>query len=149
VQAAVSSDLKYVLLTLQPQTLRLVDLVDFTPVTGLPSGGAAPGGVGTGGGGGVSTFTIQLPITETTQIVTQVSVPDGGTLLMGGQKSVGEVEVEAGVPVLSHIPILNRAFTNRTSVKDEQTLLILVTPKILVQPEEEEHAFPALRQPTP
>jgi general secretion pathway protein D len=147
VQAAVSSDLKYVLLTLQPQTLRLVDLVEFTPVTGVPSGGTAPGG--TGGGGGVSTFTVQLPITETTQIITQVSVPDGGTLLMGGLKGAGEVEIEAGVPVLSHVPILNRAFTNRTAVKDELTLLILVTPKILVQPEEEEHAFPALGKPTP
>ena len=79
--------------------------------------------------------------------MTQVSVPDGGTLLLGGQKLVGEVEIEAGVPMLSHIPILNRAFTNRTSVKDEQTLLILVTPKILVQPEEEEQAFPTLREP--
>ncbi len=147
VQAVVSSDLKYVLLTLQPQTLRLVDLVDFTPVIGQPSGGTAPGG--TGGGGGTSTFRIQLPITETTQIITQVSVPDGGTLLIGGQKLVGETEIEAGVPVLSHVPVLNRAFTNRTAVKDEQTLLILVTPKILVQPEEEEHAFPALGKPTP
>ncbi len=144
VQGAVSSDLKYVLLTLQPQTLRLVSLADFTPVAGVAAGTGAGTG---GGGGGVSTFTIQLPITETTQIITQVSVPDGGTLLMGGQKLVGETEIEAGVPVLSHIPILNRAFTNRTAVKDEQTLLILVTPKILIEPEEEDHAFPALHEP--
>ncbi len=141
VQGAVSSDLKYVLLTLEPFTQRLVDLVSATPVAGVAAGG---GGIG-GGGGGVATFTVQLPITEVSQVITQVSVPDGGTLLMGGQKLVGQVEIEAGVPMLSHVPILNRLFTNRTSVKDEQTLLILVTPKILVQPEEEEKAFPTLR----
>ncbi len=83
-----------------------------------------------------------------TNVNTQVSVPDGGTLLLGGQKLVGEVEVEAGVPMLSHIPILNRAFTNRTAVKDEQTLLILITPNILVQPEQEEKAFPMLNAPS-
>jgi type II secretory pathway component GspD/PulD (secretin) len=142
VQAAVSSDLKYVLLTLQPFTQRLVNLVSAQPVQGAAAGG---GGIG-GGGGGVATFTIQLPITEISQVVTQVNVPDGGTLLMGGQKLVGEVEIEAGVPMLSHVPVLNRLFTNRTSVKDEQTLLILVTPKILVQPEQEEKAFPTLQE---
>lgn len=149
VQAAVSHDLKYVLLDLEPYTTRLVNLVSFQPVTGIAAGGGTgTGGVVGGGGGGVSTFNIQLPIQELTSIVTQVSVPDGGTLLLGGQKLVGEVEIEAGVPMLSHIPILKRAFTNRTAVKDEQTLLILVSPKILVEPEEEERAFPTLREPT-
>jgi type II secretory pathway component GspD/PulD (secretin)/tetratricopeptide (TPR) repeat protein len=147
VQAAVSSDLKYVLLDLEPYTTRLVSLVSFQPVTGIAAGGGTGGATVGGGGGGVSTFNIQLPIQELTAVVTQVSVPDGGTLLMGGQKLVGEVEIEAGVPMLSHIPILKRAFTNRTAVKDEQTLLILVSPKILVQPEEEERAYPTLREP--
>ena len=73
---------------------------------------------------------------------------DGGTLLLGGQKLAGEVEIEAGVPMLSQVPVLNRAFTNRTAVKDEQTLLILVTPNILVQPEQEEKAFPMLKEPS-
>jgi len=143
VHGAVSADLKYVTLTLEPRTQRLIDLVSFQPVQAATTVVGA-GGVG---GAGVTTFEIQLPITEVTEVVTQVSVPDGGTLLLGGQKLAGEVEVEAGVPLLSRIPILKRAFTNRTRVKDEQTLLILVTPRILVQPEEEEKAFPELRRP--
>jgi len=143
VQAAVSSDLKYVTLTLEPYTQQLVDLATFTPVVGA----AAPG-VGGVAGAATPTFQIQLPITEISAVITQVSVPDGGTLLLGGQKLAGQVEIEAGVPLLSRIPILKRAFTNRTTIKDEQTLLILVTPRILVQPEEEEKAFPELAQPT-
>ena len=77
-------------------------------------------------------------------IRTTVSVPDGGTVLLGGLKQVGEVEIEAGVPILSKIPILKRAFTNSTMVEDTQTLLILLKAKILIQKEAEEEAFPTL-----
>ena len=37
--------------------------------------------------------------------------------------------------------------TSRTLVKDEQTLLILIKPKILIQTEQEELAFPSFTQP--
>ena len=47
------------------------------------------------------------------------------------------------MPVLSKIPILKRAFQSRTMIKDEQTLLILIKPRILIQPEQEEIAFPS------
>ncbi len=73
---------------------------------------------------------------------TTVSVPDGGTVLLGGMKQVGETEVEAGVPILSKIPILKRAFTNQSTVKDTRTMLILAKAKIIIQTEAEEEAFP-------
>jgi type II secretory pathway component GspD/PulD (secretin) len=75
-----------------------------------------------------------------------VSVPDKGTLLLGGQRLVGEIEKESGVPVLSKIPIINRLFTNRSKVRDEKTLLILIKPTIIIQGEEEEKLFPGLMQ---
>ena len=87
---------------------------------------------------------IQLTDQETRGIRTTVSVPDGGTVLLGGMKQVGEIEIEAGVPLLSKIPILKRAFTNTTTVKDTQTLLILLKAKILIQDEAEDEAFPTL-----
>lgn len=87
---------------------------------------------------------ILLPDQETRGIRTTVSVPDGGTVLLGGLKQVGEVEIEAGVPILSKIPILKRAFTNTTTVKDTQTLLMLLKAKILIQDEAEAEAFPTL-----
>ena len=73
-----------------------------------------------------------------------MSVPDGGTLLLGGQTLAGEQEKEVGVPVLSKIPILKRLFTNRSSAKDEQILLILVKPTIIIQKESEAKQFPLL-----
>jgi len=73
-----------------------------------------------------------------------VSVPDGGTLLLGGQRITAEVEKEAGVPVLSKIPVVGRLFSNRTKVKDHKILLILVKPTIILQEEREKEAIAAL-----
>ncbi|MEX2217850.1 MAG: hypothetical protein WD749_03745 [Phycisphaerales bacterium] len=87
---------------------------------------------------------IQLPRVTVTRVRTTVTVPDQGTILMGGQRLVSESEVEAGVPVLSKVPILNRFFSNRVESKEEQTLLILLKPTILIQNEEEERQFPGL-----
>jgi type II secretory pathway component GspD/PulD (secretin) len=70
-----------------------------------------------------------------------VSVPDKGTLLLGGQKIGAEVQREAGVPILSKIPILGRAFRNTSEVKDHKILLILVKPTIILQEEAEADAI--------
>ncbi len=87
---------------------------------------------------------IQLPTVTVTRVRTSVTVPDQGTILLGGQRLVTEFDIETGVPVLSKIPVLNRFFTNRIESKEEQTLLILIKPTILIQSEEEERHFPGL-----
>ncbi len=87
---------------------------------------------------------IQIPTVLATQVSTTVSVPDQGTILLGGQRIVSEFEVEAGVPVLSKVPVLNRFFSNRIQTKEEQTLLILLKPTVLIQSEQEELQFPGL-----
>jgi type II secretory pathway component GspD/PulD (secretin) len=48
------------------------------------------------------------------------------------------------VPILSKIPFLKRLFTNRSRAKDEQVLLILVKPQIIMQREVEAAQFPLL-----
>ncbi|MBL9032196.1 MAG: hypothetical protein JNM80_10890 [Phycisphaerae bacterium] len=87
---------------------------------------------------------VQLPTVTVTRVRTTVTVPDQGTIMLGGQRLVTEFEVETGVPVLSKLPILNRFFTNRIESKEENTLLILLKPTILIQNEEEERNFPGL-----
>ena len=91
-------------------------------------------------------WTVTYPTTELSRIETRVSVPDGGTLLLGGHKLTAEVELESGVPVLSKIPIIGRAFSNRSKVKDERILLILVQPTIILQEEAEAEAIAAMQQ---
>jgi len=94
--------------------------------------------------GTVQTYTVTVPETETSSVMTRVSVPDGGTLLLGGQKITAEIEKEAGVPILSKIPLLGRLFSNRSRVRDHKILLILVKPTIILQEEREAEALAAL-----
>jgi type II secretory pathway component GspD/PulD (secretin) len=92
----------------------------------------------------VVTGTLQLPTIDLTIVKTSCSVPDGATLLLGGQTLAAETTREQGVPVLSKIPFLKRLFTNRATAQDEQVLLILVKPTILIQREQELKQFPQL-----
>jgi general secretion pathway protein D len=146
VQATVSSDRKYVTLTLRPQLAELLGLFEFTFQQGTTQGTTPI----IGGGGTIVTNTsagsgiVQQPEIQLTEVRTTVSVPDGGTLLLGGQTLAGEVEKEAGVPVLSKVPFLKRLFTNRSTAKDETVLLILVKPTIIIQREAEQKQFPLL-----
>jgi type II secretory pathway component GspD/PulD (secretin) len=138
VTATISADRKYVTLTLRPTLSTLEALLNF-PVSIAVAGG------GTGGGGAATaSSSIQEPELEVTRVRTTVSVPDGGTLLLGGQTVSAEVDREAGVPVLSDIPFLKRLFTNRGMAKDDQVLLILVKPTIIIQREREAEQFPLL-----
>ena len=99
--------------------------------------------VGTAEQSQIVDYPVVVPETETSQVMTRVSVPDGGTLLLGGQKITVEVDKEAGVPVLSKIPIIGRAFSNRSTIKDQKILLILVKPTIILQEEREAEAIAA------
>ncbi|MFQ5494358.1 MAG: type II secretion system protein GspD, partial [Phycisphaerae bacterium] len=136
VEATVTADKRYVTMTVRPSVTRLLALQT------IPFGGTTAGG-GFGGGAAATAAFIQLPTLSTQQVQTTVTIPDGGTLLIGGQKLGSETEVDAGVPILSKIPVLKRLYSARTMVKDEQTLLMLVKPRILIQAEQEELAFPS------
>ena len=146
VTGTVSSDRRYVTLTVEPSLATVVQpirQISQSALVDIPGGDPNdPDGTGQQL---LSAF-IEAPEIEITEARATVSVPDGGTLLMGGQRLIGEIEVEAGVPVLSKVPILKRFFTNRSKVKDERTLLILIKPTIIIQNEEEERLFPGLVQ---
>ncbi|HOV77860.1 MAG TPA: hypothetical protein PLS24_07510, partial [Sedimentisphaerales bacterium] len=95
----------------------------------------------------VVTTHVSVPELEQATVMTRVSVPDRGTLLLGGHKLAVQVEKEAGVPILSKIPILGRLFSNRSSVRDQKVLLILVKPTIILQEETEQEAIAAMEEP--
>jgi len=86
--------------------------------------------------------TVQLPTFSMFTTSTTVSVPDGGTLLIGGLKRAGERDREQGVPVLSKIALIAPLVTNRAKTRDDEALLILIKPKIIIQKETEEDIDP-------
>jgi type II secretory pathway component GspD/PulD (secretin) len=138
IEAVASADRRYVTMTVYFQSQ------DFEKFDTVPVQQAVAGG-GTGGGGAaVATNQIQLPQYRQANINTSVSVPDKGTVMLGGQKFSTDYEVEVGVPVLSKVPIVNRFFTNRVNSKTENNLLLLIRPEIMIQREAEDKLFPGL-----
>jgi len=130
VTGTVSADRKWVTLDIHPYISSLNGFMEYQGALDA-DGNPIPG-----------SGQVQLPNTTVQQVQCTVTVPDEGTLLLGGQRLAGEAEREMGVPVLAKIPVLNRAFSNRSFTRDEQTLLILVKPKIIIQQEAEAAAFP-------
>ncbi|MBY0588275.1 hypothetical protein K2X85_13945 [bacterium] len=136
VQAVVSADRRFVRLTLVPI---LQQVESITNVRTVNVQGAAGGGGGiVGGGGSVAQATIQLPIVSQVFVLTTVSVPDGGTVLLGGLKNHREARNEYGTPVLSKLPYISRLFKNAASARVTSSQMLLVTPRIVILEEEEE-----------
>jgi type II secretory pathway component GspD/PulD (secretin) len=133
VTPVVSHDRRYVRLSINPTFITFRQFESFS----LPGG--AVGGGGLGGGATTTTpTTLQLPITTLFTIGTVVTVPDGGTVLLGGVKLLSETRNEAGVPILAKTPYINRLFRNIGISRDTRSLMIMVTPKIILLEEEEE-----------
>ena len=124
VTPTITPDKKHVLLNV---TAQLEDLLGFNPQVLFETDSGVE-------------YSVAFPETEVSRVQTRVSVPDGGTLLLGGQKLTAEIEREAGVPVLAKIPLIGRLFSNRSKVKDSKILLILVKPTIILQEEVEARA---------
>jgi type II secretory pathway component GspD/PulD (secretin) len=85
-----------------------------------------------------TTQTVQQPVLESVNVTTTVSVPDGGTVLLGGIKRLREGRNMAGVPILSKLPYINRLFKNTGVGRETESLMLMVTPRIIIQEEEEE-----------
>jgi type II secretory pathway component GspD/PulD (secretin) len=134
----ITKDKKYVLLNIVSQQIDLLRMrtLQVTSTNPNTTAGAPP----------TVTTPVTVPETETSNVATRVSVPDRGTLLLGGHKLTAKVDKEVGVPILSKIPILGRLFSNRSTIQDEKILLILVKPTIILQEEAEHEAIASMEE---
>lgn len=189
VTAVVSSDRRYVRLSVNPLFSSITDVFTFSFVGGGGGtggqqgqqqgqnqqggqggfgggqfgGGGGQQGFGIGGGiggqgggvgggqqgqngqqgqrgtvGGGQTITVQQPVVEQVRVLTTVSVPDGGTILLGGIKRLKEGRNMSGVPILNKIPYVSRLFKNTGVGRETESLMLMITPRIIIQEEEEE-----------
>lgn len=145
VQAVVSPDRRFVRLTLIPFFSSIGDVSTFTfhGRTSSDSGTniADPSNQSSTVKNNQTRYTegttVQLPTFNFTTVSTTVSVPDGGTVLLGGIKRLSEGRNERGVPMLNKIPYISRLFKNVGIGRDAQSLMMMVTPRIIIQEEEE------------
>lgn len=151
VQAVVSNDRRFVRLTVVPFFSQIGDVNTFTFEGSQTSTTSTSGEDEKGGDTGsrkaaqrttsnsVQGTTVQLPTFSFITVTTTVSVPDGGTVLLGGIKRLSEGRNEYGVPILNKLPYINRLFKNVGIGRETQSLMMMVTPRIIIPEEEEEN----------
>src|ERR1700676_628241 len=72
-----------------------------------------------------------VPSIDTRQIITQVLVNDGQTVVLGGILDTTKTRSANKVPFLADIPVLGYLFKSTTNINNKTELLIFITPKIL------------------
>ncbi|HSZ06916.1 MAG TPA: type IV pilus secretin PilQ [Steroidobacteraceae bacterium] len=72
-----------------------------------------------------------VPSIDTRQIITQVLVNDGQTVVLGGILETTKSTAANKVPFLADIPVLGFFFRSTTDINNKTELLIFITPKIL------------------
>jgi type IV pilus assembly protein PilQ len=72
-----------------------------------------------------------VPSIDTRQIITQVLVNDGQTVVLGGILDTVKSRAANKVPFLADIPILGYFFRSTIDINNKTELLIFITPKIL------------------
>jgi general secretion pathway protein D len=78
-----------------------------------------------------SSSTIQSPSFSNRSVSTQVTVQDGDTVAIGGAILENHTEGTAGVPILSHIPIVGMLFGSRNTSTQRTELIIFLTPRVI------------------
>ncbi|MDP8984658.1 MAG: type IV pilus secretin PilQ [Pseudomonadota bacterium] len=72
-----------------------------------------------------------VPSIDTRQIVTQVLVNDGQTVVLGGILATTKSKSASKIPFLADIPVLGHLFKSTIHIDNKSELLIFITPKIL------------------
>jgi type II secretory pathway component GspD/PulD (secretin) len=134
----VSADGKYVTMEFRPAIASL-ESIFFETITVqrfIPLGFDPNAGNGNGNGvitGQIVTnnFGLELPNVLVREVSTQIMVPDGGTILVGGFGKVIEQTMSTKIPFLGHIPFLGRLFGKRGRYSDRYQLYLLADIQII------------------
>jgi Flp pilus assembly secretin CpaC len=79
---------------------------------------------------GITVSGFEIPALTERSANTKVTIPDGGTLGIGGLLKKEDASTVRRIPVLSEIPIIGELFTHRSFREGRSELVIFVTPRI-------------------
>ncbi|MCC6465638.1 MAG: hypothetical protein IT463_09895 [Planctomycetes bacterium] len=125
VRPTISADRRYVTLELRPTLATLLRPIP-TFTTSL--------GVGT-------PVAIQTPQLTLQRVRTTVTVPDGGSFVIGGLRQMNETQQDSGIPILSDLPLIGSLFTRKGKSVVRQDILIIVSCRIIDLEEEMDHHY--------
>jgi type II secretory pathway component GspD/PulD (secretin) len=127
VRPVVDADLKFITMELRPTVMQLqLPLPTFTTTLGVGQ-----------------PISIQLPNVNLQRVRTTVTMPDGGSMMLGGMRLLERIDRQSGVPILSSIPILSFFFSRQEHVIQHRKILILIRAKIILSEEYEPLLAPA------
>ncbi|MCB9934890.1 MAG: hypothetical protein H6840_04275 [Planctomycetes bacterium] len=127
VRPTISADRRYVTLELRPTLATLLRPIP-TFTTSL--------GVGT-------PVAIQTPQLTLQRIRTTITLPDGGSFVIGGLRQMSETQVDSGIPIISDLPLIGALFTRKGKSVVRQDIIIVVSARIIDLEEEEDYQYGA------
>jgi type II secretory pathway component GspD/PulD (secretin) len=130
VRPTISSDRKYITLDVRPTLATLVN-GNFRQI---------PVNLGTISLAAIN-VNIEVPEVTLQEAFTSVTIPDGGTALVGGFRKINHKEEHSGIPFIDHIPIINLLFSRDAELYETESTLILVTARTIALREEEKRLF--------
>jgi type II secretory pathway component GspD/PulD (secretin) len=131
VRPTISADRKYITMELRPTVARLK-----YPITADESQITTYLGTHTATGEPII-VQIETPWLIVERLRATITVPDGGTLLVGGLTNVFDEDIKSEIPFLARIPLLNFLVSRKAKGKHRQCLLILMKAGITAVEEEE------------
>jgi type II secretory pathway component GspD/PulD (secretin) len=130
VDPVISHDKKYITLDVKPTLATLLGGIISTVLISL---------------GSFTNVAFQVPIgvpeISLQQSFTSVTVPNGGTVLLGGFKSLNEAKFTSYIPILGKIPIIENLFRRKATISEKRSLVILITARIVDLRGEEARKF--------
>ena len=130
VRPTISADRKYVTLDVKPTLATLVN-GSFRQI---------PVNLGTISNAAIN-VNIEVPEVTLQEAFTSVTVPDGGTALLGGFRKINHKEETSGLPFLDHIPLVRLLFQRQGELYETESLLILITARTISLKDEERRLF--------
>src|SRR5437899_1945388 len=121
-QAAVSSNIEYKKVALQLEVVPLINSEKEVSLDILQKLDSLGENKNIGGN--------QIPTINTRYVRTNVSAPNGSTIVLGGLIEDNKNRSSTGIPVLSRIPYLGALFRSTVSDKTLQDLFILIRPEV-------------------
>ncbi|MBI4833264.1 MAG: hypothetical protein HY811_00365 [Planctomycetes bacterium] len=131
VRPSISADLRYIMMEVKPQSIdtsfplrSLVLQYNLGPPTSM-----------------FGTIAYEIPDVQFQAAKTNVVIPDGGTILIGGYHTGQDMDYTSGVPILSKIPIIGTLFTEKIKTNQRRVLLMLIKGQITAYKQEEKERF--------
>lgn len=78
------------------------------------------------------------PIIDTREVMSEIRVADGESILIGGLQKDYEITTRNKVPVLGDLPVVGSAFRKKRTEVETSELLIVITPHIMTDEKETE-----------